>query len=707
MESFAIYLFRSVIWLTGFALVYLLFLRNERFFLLKRIYLLTGILVSLICPLFTIHYQVEVAAPVIGTTGLFPAEISSVPATPSPAEAESFDYRKLLLFLYLAGVIVLVSRLLWHIFLIGRAIRKSTIKENGEARLVRVTGFRSSFSFFNYVFINPSTGDNEVKEIVNHELVHINQKHWLDLLLTEALRIFQWMNPFAWIYTGFIRVNHEYMADEGALQQTSDPAYYRAALINQIFRSPVISLSNSFNYSLNKKRFDMMKHIITSPYRKLKVFLVLPVVAGILYAFAAPEYNYVSQDNISDATFTIYESAPIMQKEVRGIVLNEEDKPLSLATIISMQSGTGTQTGSDGRFVLVNISKDSPLKISCIGYKDQIINPDFTSEMVIKMVKDPEYKRTVMTEDFIAKHEGENVSIKMTDDKNLQSLIVIDGKITDYKGEVTIKRDDLATGKVLRGKEATDKYGEKGKYGVIEIITKTGAIASGMKIPTPPQIKQPDPGDYPTFQGQNVTGFIDWIKTHCEYPEEASANDIEGWVTVFFTVEPDGSISINESGNTGPAILVEEVKRVINSSPKWDPPENPEVDSPLPSSVRVLFQLPDRIIKEEPFVVVEEMPMYPGGEMELLRFIAENTHYPDSAKAQGIEGRVIVRFIVTTAGNTEGISVLKGVHPLLDAEAIRVVSLLSGFKPGIQGGQPVNVWYMVPITFTVNKEAIE
>lgn len=205
------------------------------------------------------------AAPLISTTGLIPAEISSVPAAPSAAETETFDYGKLLLFLYLAGVIVLVSRLLWHMLLMGKAIRRSVKTENGEARLVRVAGFRSSFSFFNYVFINPSTDENEVKEIVNHELVHINQKHWLDLILTEVLRILQWMNPFAWIYTGFIRVNHEYMADEGALQSTSDPACYRAALINQLFRSPVISLSNSFNYSLNKKRFDMMKKIFTSP----------------------------------------------------------------------------------------------------------------------------------------------------------------------------------------------------------------------------------------------------------------------------------------------------------------------------------------------------------------------------------------------------------------------------------------------------------
>jgi len=691
MESFAIYLFRSVIWLTGFALVYLLFLRNERFFLLKRIYLLTGILVSLICPLFTIHYQVEVAAPVIGTTGLFPAEISSVPATPSPAEAESFDYRKLLLFLYLAGVIVLVSRLLWHIFLIGRAIRKSTIKENGEARLVRVTGFRSSFSFFNYVFINPSTGDNEVKEIVNHELVHINQKHWLDLLLTEALRIFQWMNPFAWIYTGFIRVNHEYMADEGALQQTSDPAYYRAALINQIFRSPVISLSNSFNYSLNKKRFDMMKKIITSPYRKLKVFLVLPVVAGILYAFAAPEYNYVSQDNISDATFTIYESAPIMQKEVRGIVLKEDGNPFPGVSIAVTGANIKAVSDERGNFTLVNVPENSFLVFSFIGYKTEVVKAVFTEKVSVKLLKDPEYESTGRT--------GINASVS----GRREPLLVIDGEIIDKTYPVAVKElgYNLGPVKMLSVQESTEKYGENGANGVIEIITRKKALESGLKAPLP----RLAPTDYPTFQGQTHTSFTTWVYSQAKYPEEARTNNIEGWVTVNFTVELDGSISNVVQSGSGEPLLVEEVKRVINSSPKWDPPENPEVDSPFTSTVTLNFRLPDQILREAPFVVVEEMPMYPGGEMELLRFIAENTHYPDSAKAQGIEGRVIVRFIVTTAGNTEGISVLKGVHPLLDAEAIRVVSLLSGFKPGIQGGQPVNVWYMVPITFTVNKEA--
>ena len=102
----------------------------------------------------------------------------------------------------------------------------------------------------------------------------------------------------------------------------------------------------------------------------------------------------------------------------------------------------------------------------------------------------------------------------------------------------------------------------------------------------------------------------------------------------------------------------------------------------------------------EPFVVVEEMPMFPGGETELLTWIANNTQYPELAKENNIQGKVIVRFCVTSKGTVDRVSILKGVDPELDKEAIRVVQTLPAFKPGKQGGKPVPVWYMVPINFT-------
>ncbi len=103
----------------------------------------------------------------------------------------------------------------------------------------------------------------------------------------------------------------------------------------------------------------------------------------------------------------------------------------------------------------------------------------------------------------------------------------------------------------------------------------------------------------------------------------------------------------------------------------------------------------------EPFVVVEEMPMFPGGEAALLEYISQNTQYPEVAKENNIQGRVIIRFCVTSKGTVNQISVLKGVDPELDEEAKRVVSTLPTFRPGRQGGKPVPVWFMVPITFTL------
>ncbi len=105
--------------------------------------------------------------------------------------------------------------------------------------------------------------------------------------------------------------------------------------------------------------------------------------------------------------------------------------------------------------------------------------------------------------------------------------------------------------------------------------------------------------------------------------------------------------------------------------------------------------------EEVPFVVVEEMPQFPGGNDALLKFIGEHTTYPEIAKENNIQGRVIVRFCVTAKGGVSQVSILKGVDPELDKEAIRVVNTLPLFKPGKQGGKPVPVWYMVPITFAL------
>ena len=111
----------------------------------------------------------------------------------------------------------------------------------------------------------------------------------------------------------------------------------------------------------------------------------------------------------------------------------------------------------------------------------------------------------------------------------------------------------------------------------------------------------------------------------------------------------------------------------------------------------------DPVIPTEtkPFVRVEEMPEFPGGIPALMKFVGENLHYPPEAQSNNIQGKVYLKFVVTAEGSSDMIEVTKGVDPLLDNEAIRVVKMLPKFKPGKQGGVPVPVWFALPITFKI------
>lgn len=104
---------------------------------------------------------------------------------------------------------------------------------------------------------------------------------------------------------------------------------------------------------------------------------------------------------------------------------------------------------------------------------------------------------------------------------------------------------------------------------------------------------------------------------------------------------------------------------------------------------------------EEPFVIVEQMPVFPGGDYELLQYIAKNTLYPPEAKTNGVQGKVIIRFVVEGDGSVGRVEVYSGADPLLDQEALRVIKTLPKFKPGLQDGKAVPVWVMLPITFVL------
>jgi periplasmic protein TonB len=104
-------------------------------------------------------------------------------------------------------------------------------------------------------------------------------------------------------------------------------------------------------------------------------------------------------------------------------------------------------------------------------------------------------------------------------------------------------------------------------------------------------------------------------------------------------------------------------------------------------------------IDDTPRIFVDEMPEFPGGNIELLRFIGENLNYPAEASDNNIQGRVILKFAVNTDGSVDRVEIIKGVDNSLNNEAMMVVMTLPRFKPGKQNGVAVPVWFTLPVIF--------
>ena len=120
----------------------------------------------------------------------------------------------------------------------------------------------------------------------------------------------------------------------------------------------------------------------------------------------------------------------------------------------------------------------------------------------------------------------------------------------------------------------------------------------------------------------------------------------------------------------------------------------------ITDDVPVVVEEPEE--EEQIFQVVEDDPQFPGGIQELMKYLQKNIKYPSICQEQGIQGRVIVQFVVEKDGSIADVHVIKAVNPYLDKEAVRVVSTMPKWSPGKQRGKPVRVRFTLPVTFRLN-----
>ena len=223
----------------------------------------------------------------------------------------------------------------------------------------------------------------------------------------------------------------------------------------------------------------------------------------------------------------------------------------------------------------------------------------------------------------------------------------------------------------------------------------------------------------PQFLAGNVQ---DYIARHVQYPEEALKNKVEGKVYVQFVIDTAGNVVEPKVIRGVSPELDAEALRVIREMPAWKPGKRNgklagvsfilPVNFALPGSAKVddadvesiLSQAADAAEEEgavveqgEVYKVEEDFPRFPEGNVQ--QYIAWNLHYPEKALKDKVEGKVYVQFVIDTTGKVVEPKVIRGVSPELDAEALRVVSEMPAWKPGMQRGKPVRVSFTLPVIF--------
>jgi|WetSurMetagenome_2_1015567.scaffolds.fasta_scaffold36115_3 TonB family protein len=483
MNLLLIYTVKVAVYLLVFYLIYFLLLINDTSFSRNRAYIIVSLLFAFLLPFI----RFQTAKPM--DVQLFGKILSDVFVTATPladnnhlAIHDRINIVKTIFYIYITGITLFTIKFLFDLSNLMILILRNKDKGN---RIIRFKGLQSScFSAMGYIFLNSDLKYEEETEIIKHEQNHLNRNHFIDIILVQIAKAFQWFNPVIYFYNSSLRALHEYQADKECLNSGITIVNYQRLLLSHVFKSGEINLSNCFsNPSLIRKRITMMTKAPTSALSNIKLLTAIPVTGFVFI------------------TISTYE-VPTFPKQEESLIIDSPTLPI------------------------------------------QTINKPIA---------------------------------------------------------------------VIHSISETDKVSLPEKSITTTVSKKSSSVLN--------------------------------------------------------SVQPIKSVKIS--------------LKDINTITKVNE-ENTSSES-----------------EENPFVVVEEMPMFPGGELELLKYIGENTKYPEIAKMNGIQGRVIARFCVSSTGKITQISVLKGVTPELDAEAVRVISTLPTFEPGKQGGKAVPVWYMVPITFSL------
>lgn len=567
MTAIAYYLLKVMICSGLLFLYYQLALKNKIFHQWNRFYLLFAAVLSVLLPLlqFTLWHSPQQDNGAVNFALLVQSaddylEAITIRSTPAVSPEQW------VLMAYGLTCCFLLGSFLVSLFKIRKIIQANSIQFIDGIRFVNTREPGSPFSFLCYIFWNEkiSLQTDTGRQIFQHEMVHVKQKHTLDKLFMQSLLVFYWCNPFFWLMRRELKLIHEFIADEKAVQQHGTEAF-AAMVLQAAYPQHYHSITNQFFQTSIKRRLVMLTKIKNPNVAYASRLLALPLIALTAFAFT------VRAKPLPEAGKS--ESLPAVRPGVeRPSVLPGAKDTIPQKKISS-----------------VNVQKDDSKKTSrlTITYTDgtsvTLTEPEAVKRGLLKSPdRDSERSATGYSK---ARNEGVKPGVP-------DPLYILDGKEITKTEMHQLNPASIEAVHVLKGLTATQKYGNKGANGVVEIQRKEGKLdgkASGQnevveagqpaqKTPdnvqdgtekiftqteTPASV---DKGEWRQFLSKNLQPVIENAASKGMKPGSYTVN-------VRFLVKKDGSLSGFQALNDPGYDLAKRLLAIMPNSPDWKPAE--------------------------------------------------------------------------------------------------------------------------------------
>jgi len=582
METAITYLVKAAIAIAAFYLFYLLVLRSRKDFRFNRIYLSASFFLSFLIPLITI----KLVRPDSRQLVFLPEQTTPdvLPATPVAASPDVMTWIVcgflLVTFFFLIRLITGYRRA----FSIVRLCRVSEIDG------IRVHISKDDihpFTFFRKIVVPGSILNHPDQGIIlKHELVHVKEKHTLDILSSEILFLLQWFNPFALMLKAAIRNNLEFLTDQEVVRE-SDMQRYQLAMVALAGKKGTTPFLNALNGSDLKNRIIMMKKKTENKSNFSRRLMVIPLLTILIAGLSNKEFkaapipaNEVLAASLIGQEEGITKSDTVKSQKKEVVVIGYPAKKVYSTSSTKEEKAEGSGNiriiGTEGQPIQEQVASSKAntgnQEVTVIGYGTKSKGNSFPGDSIkVRGVASvsgvqPLYildGKEVSSLDGISPESIESISvlknesatavygekgkngvILITSKKQTRlsndPLIILDGKETTKK-VAEVKPEDIQSVNVLKGESATLKYGEKGKNGVIEITMKS---FTDKMIP-----------------GINTTQELRKHIAHSiRYPAEASENGQQGAVRIYAFVNSNGKITqITETKPKADIVPVDEV----------------------------------------------------------------------------------------------------------------------------------------------------